>query len=156
MRLLFWIASRNLASKPLKAGCAALGIALGVATLGAILVVDHNTVIGVREWHRRLSGTPDWELRIKDLSRTRAADALAALDGERRFGAVTPVLSSHALASRGSGKSSLIRFVALRPGNALPFDAYRVVEGKDMAAGESGVALLGETLALEAGLESPG
>lgn len=153
MWLPFWIASKNLASKLPKTACAVLGIALGAATVCAVLVVDHNTVIGMREYHRASTGTPDLELAIKDPGRMKPAEALKFLDDYDGVSAVTPILDEYVAITEGSKRLRGVRLIGVRPGSAVPFDSYRIVGGRDLRSNDRGVMLLGEKAAEDAGVK---
>ena len=152
MRLLFWIASKNLASRRLHAACAILGIAFGVATVVAIQIVDFNTVAGVREHHRRFTGDPDWVLSVDDPRTLQPAEALETLRREPGFAAITPFLTDRVAITIGKKAHPGIPFFALDPGSSTAFDSHAVLRGRDVVRGDSGVFLAAPKLVQEAKL----
>src|SRR6185503_15969687 len=64
MRIASTLAWRSLASRPARSFTAALGIAVGIATVLSVQVIDHNTIL-TQERMAQVSpiGTPDVELR---------------------------------------------------------------------------------------------
>lgn len=153
MRLLFWIASKNLASRRLHAVCAILGIAFGVATVIAVQVVDFNTVRGVREHHRRFTGDPEWVLTVKDPRRTDPASALDVLRREPGIQTLTPLLSDRVAISDGTRTVKGLPFFGLSFDAAGAFDAYGIAGGRDGSPGERGVFLAGPRLVEDGKLE---
>ena len=156
MSLPFWIACKNLASRRLQAVTAVLGIAFGTATVCAVLIVDHDTVAGVRDWHRRNTGAPDLVLRFKGGASEDLEARLAELAGDTRIAHVTPVLASHVAARPASGPGGGMVLVGVRPGSAGPFDAYVLAAGSDLDVGNGQRVLLGEQAAedLQVGIGS--
>jgi len=153
MRLLFWIASKNLAFRRLHAVCAILGIAFGVATVVAIQVVDHNTVVNLREHHRRFTGDPDWVLTLHNPRATKVADAQSALERQPGLRMNTPVISERVAISDEKRELKGIPFFALKPEAGATFDAYAVRSGRDFRAGERGVFLAAFKAAKDGGLK---
>ena len=153
MRLLFWIASKNLASRRLYSACAILGIAFGVATVVAVQVVDHNTVISLREHHRRFTGDPDRVLTLRDPRQTTPAAATEALSRLTAITAFTPMLADR-VALLVNGKPALSApFFSLNVGSAADFDAYAIERGRDFRPGERGAFLCGWQAAQDAKLK---
>lgn len=154
MRLPFWIASKNLASRRLHAACAILGIAFGVATVVAIQIVDANTVAGVREHHRRFTGDPDWVLTVHDPRTVDPAQAIAVLRNEPGFSKMTPVLTDRVTITASGKKVGGIPFFAMDPGSSESFDSHGIGRGRDLNPEDrSGVFLAGPKIAKDAKLQ---
>lgn len=129
MRLAFWIASRNLASRRLQALCALLGVAFGVATVCAVEIVDQNTVRGAREYHRSETGNPDLVLTSIDVRRLPPEQALRDLQRDEQVLAVTPVVSSAALLEVPGKAPVGVLLYGLDLEAASSFDPWRIAEG---------------------------
>ena len=65
MGLATTLARRSLLSRPGRTLFSVLGIALGVATVVGVVVLDHNTIVGLSLPHLE-RGAPDLELRLTD------------------------------------------------------------------------------------------
>ena len=63
MRLLFFLVWKNWRSSPLRIGITWFGVALGVAIVTAVHVLDHNTILSQLERKRGDFGRVDFELR---------------------------------------------------------------------------------------------
>lgn len=150
MRTLFWIASRNLASRPLFAALAVLGIAFGVATVWAIQIVDLNTVLGVRAHHRQETGTPDLELVARDPRELPPAAALARLRQDGGVYSVTPLLTERMATRPARGAGIDLQVHGVDPATVRHFDPWDVISGRGFRDGDRGVALLGARAAADA------
>jgi ABC-type antimicrobial peptide transport system permease subunit len=69
MRLIFFLLVRGWAGHRLRTALTVLGVALGVAVVSAILVMDHNTVQSRLHDGRAMSGAADFELLTMDPTR---------------------------------------------------------------------------------------
>ena len=63
MRLASRIAWRSLASRPARTATSVLGIAVGVATVLSVLIVDHNTILTEMRLRPSYSGRADVTVR---------------------------------------------------------------------------------------------
>ncbi|HET6204544.1 MAG TPA: FtsX-like permease family protein [Planctomycetota bacterium] len=156
MRIVPLLALRALTHRPARSIFAALGVALGVATVIALLVLDETTIEAERARRSTDYARADLEVRPLDESpgareRLRAvpgvADAAGAFFGE-------------VLASNEGHEVARLTLVGLDPGAGERFGAYRLAAGRDLADAAASLAaraepvpvLLGEAIARETGL----
>lgn len=155
MNLTSRIAWRSLVSRPARTATAVLGIAVGVAAVLSVLIVDHNTILTEELRRPSLSGKPDLEIRPVDatLSGTVVPQALARDQDLRR---VLPLFQSRIRVSAGAGrdeKSADVELFALDPAAGDAFSAWKVVQGDGFQSSTADEVLLPEPLAAELGLE---
>jgi putative ABC transport system permease protein len=148
MRLLLQLAARQLIYRPARTLLSALGIAMGIATVVAVLVVDDNTLLSQQA--RRAPDDPGADLLIQPLDSKPAAASVAEdrlraqpfLRGVTAFatGRRSLVVTPPADAAPGSRPRPLpdIEVMALEPGAMTHHEAYTVAEGGDLdpAGGE--------------------
>ena len=160
MALALRLARRSLSSRPGRTLFSILGIALGIATVVGVVVLDHNTIVGLSAPLRGVGAE------IELTSRSPAGDEtveLADIEGvslATRFFQADGVVEVGAAGSAGAPEgrapepatSSRARIVALELENARALGLYRVARGRDLdpAAGE---VLIGTALAEKLGLE---
>ncbi|MCU0865834.1 MAG: ABC transporter permease [Planctomycetes bacterium] len=147
MSLTSFIVSRNWASSRLRVLLTLLGIALGVAIVVAIYVMDHNTIQSRLLALDPQRGQVDLEVLPKD-----AARPLDAVLAELRAGLgvrdVAVWQEARGVATAGSQQAELTVF-GLGPLPAGSFAHYAVARGRDLEAGDAdptraGVLLGGE------------
>ncbi len=153
MRLIVKLAWRQLAWRPAATLLAALGIAVGIATVVSVLVVDHNTLLS--QYARRIPSDPESDLLIAPLVDSPAAldalgDELRAtefLRGVAGFATASRVL--HAAGQQIPGVEVMAVDEAAREHHA----GWAVAQGEDLdfASGEPAL-LLSEALAGQLGL----
>ncbi len=152
MRLLFFLVSKNWASSHLRLVLTWLGVALGVAVVMGIHILDHNTILSQLERRRWAYGEVDFELRPKN-TQIQLDAALAELRKN-------PDLASVGLLNRASirmkneaGTVARAFFYGLSPLARNPFGHYRVARGKAPSDLETeNRVLLPDTLAEALGL----
>lgn len=153
MRLLLLLAWRHLAFRPGKTLASVLGIAVGMATVVSVLVVDHNTL--ETQAAQRTQGQAGASLVIQPDLRSALAfaevkdDLLAQdlLDGVTAY-----ATSKWSLQVDGAARSGLELF-CVEAGAADHHQAYEVGEGDDLDfASETPQILLSETVARKAGV----
>lgn len=152
LRLACFLVGRSFSVNRLRVALSILGIALGVAVVCAIQVMDHNTVQSRLRAKNPALGRVDYEL----VSKERAADPdevaqrLAAIPDVAAVGVVrSGVVGLHA-AERALGP---VRMFGVWPVPDPGFVHYDVVAGSDLSAleGDGGV-LVGSALARESGI----
>jgi putative ABC transport system permease protein len=152
LRLVPLLAARALFHRAARTLFAAAGVALGIATVTAILVLDETTV--ERERERRTSDYAQPDLEV--VAREEGADPRGRLLEAPGVVGVCGVLLETALATAEGRELGPLSLVALDASARPLFDAYRIETGADLAlsgdaAGASPV-LVGERLASEAKL----
>jgi putative ABC transport system permease protein len=167
MRLLLLLAWRQLGFRPARTLLSALGIALGLATVVAVLVVDHNTLLSQQA--RRNPDDPGADLLIQPLERK--ASAVGEAETELRTQPFLRGVTAFATARRtlvgpaptdapGARPPQVpdVEVMALQGAASSYHQAYTVQSGVDLdAAGDSPQMLvsaaLAERLALKPGDE---
>ena len=153
MRLTSFVVWKSWASNPLRTALTVLGIALGVAIVVAIYVMDHNTIQSRMREQRLDRGPVDLEVSDKQHSGRAVAEIVADLRGRERVRDVVAwAEGAAALVRRGEAVGGAQVF-GLSPFPGERFGHYRVVAGADLRAEDE--VLLGEELAKTTGL-SPG
>lgn len=160
MRLTSRIAWRSLASRPGRTLTSVLGIAVGVAAVLSVLIVDHNTILTEQSGRLSRSGRPDLEIRPVEAG-TPEMEVPEALRRDRDLRDVAPVFFSRIRMLRedqGAGGSEPaapqdLELVALRAASGEQFDAFRLAEGETFTADDAREALLPRSLAEELSLE---
>ncbi|HTE06856.1 MAG TPA: FtsX-like permease family protein, partial [Planctomycetota bacterium] len=169
MRLVLLLAARHLFFRPGRTLLSALGIAMGIATVVAVLTVDHNTLLSQQA--RRIPDDPGADLLIQPLQFTpesmqsleaglRARDflhgvtafstarrTLAALPGAPS-GAAAAARATDARAAGGEAGGDPAREIpgvevmAVEPGASAFHHAYTVADGRDLDATSDAPQLL--------------
>jgi putative ABC transport system permease protein len=137
--MLVW---RHLAFRPGATLLSALGIAVGIATVTSVLIVDHNTLLSQQT--RRIPSDPESDLLIQPLHTApeaydkASADLRAApfLRGVTGFATGTWVMDTH-LKSRAG-----IEVMAVEPGALDYHGAYMLTEGRNLDYGSGAPELL--------------
>lgn len=151
MRLESFLVWKHWASSPLRIILTLLGVALGVAVVVSIHVLDHNTILSQLERKRWDYGRVDLELAplepVDDLAARR--DRLAARADLARVGLI---VEAEALL-RGAEAQTRARLFGLAPPGEGLFGHYRVAEGRDLTdLDPADRVLVGMPLARELGL----
>ncbi len=147
MKLAFLIASRSLTSRKLRTAASMLGIAVGIGTVIAIFVIDHNTNLSQERRRSEDSARPDIEITplhsnpagVLDISRS-----LESIPGVLEatgafFNGITLVRNERPIAD--------LELCGLEPGKSETFSAYRIAEGRDLEPGDTEAFLLPRGLA---------
>lgn len=150
MSLTSFIVSRNWASSALRVLLTLAGVALGVAIVVAIYVMDHNTIESRRRGQDVQRGPVDLEVTPVDAARP-AAQVVEALRGHAGVEAVAIWREARgaAIGAAGAEKPVDLAVFGMWP---LPgaFAHYSVKEGRDLAAGDDDLAHPGVLLGSEA------
>ena len=154
MRLTCFVVWKSWVSNPLRTGLSVAGVALGVAIVTAIHVIDHNTIESRLRLLRPNFGRVDFELAPIELAREPAA-VMASLQGRDDLADIG-LLQQAATVVKAGDREFSVTLYGLSPLPAAAFAHYFVAEGEDLSAldGDQEV-LIGATLAQLAGL-SPG
>lgn len=141
MSLTSFVVSRSLASDPLRTALSLLGVALGVAIVVAIYVMDHNTIQSHFRKQDLLRGPVDLEVtprRPETLEQT-------VSDLRRRNGIADVGVWREARGLLQAGERTLeVAVYGLAPLPGGPFAHYAVLEGRDLEAADGdGAVLLG-------------
>ena len=128
MRLLFFLVSKNWESSPLRLLLTWLGVALGIAVVMGIHILDHNTILSQLERHRHAYGEVDFELRPKhaDLD---LESALASLRSNPEVSSVGLLNRAPVLMTNQEGMEVRAFLYGLSPLSGNPFGHYRVAQG---------------------------
>ncbi|MFG0315925.1 MAG: ABC transporter permease, partial [Planctomycetota bacterium JB042] len=156
MKLASRIAWRSLASRPGRTLTSVLGIAVGVAAVLSVLIVDHNTILTERLRRPSFSGKPDLEIRPVDAGAP-STDVPAALERHASLREVRPVFFSrirlHPGAAGGEGAPFRdVELVAVDPRAGARFDAWVVSEGEEFSRPDASDVLIAAPLAAELGV----
>jgi putative ABC transport system permease protein len=135
MGLALTLARRSLLSRPGRTLFSTLGIALGVATVVGVIVLDFNTIVGL-SGPMRASGTPDLQLRgpvgeggASDPYQIEGVSLIARYfqnDAVLRLEPVSEVLPDAA------GDRRRVRLIALDAEYAPQLSVYSLAEGEDL------------------------
>ncbi len=147
------MAWRQLAFRPGKTLASVLGIAVGIATVVSVLVVDHNTLLTQGSSKPKLNADADLLIQPDlssplDLERAREdLTTRAQLSGVTAFASGN--LSVYSKGKEGPG----LELMGVEPGAATYHGAYIVAEGRDLDHGSnSPQLLLGASIAERTGL----
>lgn len=155
MSLTSFIVSRNWASSRLRALLTLVGVALGVAIVVAIYVMDHNTIQSRLRTVDPQRGQVDLEVQPVDASATVAA-TLAELGALRGVQGVAVWAEARGVA-RGPGNALDLAVFGMGPLPARSFAHYVVARGRDLTVADGDSAtpgvLLGEGAAAALGVE---
>lgn len=148
MSLTSFIVSRNWASSRLRVLLTLLGIALGVAIVVAIYVMDHNTIRSRLGGDDTQRGAVDFEVTPK-VAGTPAADVVAALQQRAGVRDVAVWREARGLA-RGDGADLDVAVFGLSPLPPGAFAHYVVKAGRDLGPADAELATAGVLLGGEA------
>lgn len=148
MSLTFFIVSRNWASSSLRLLLTLTGIALGVAIVVAIYVMDHNTIQSRLLAQDPQRGRVDLEVQAVDKAAT-TAQVLADLRGRPGVQDVASWREARARVEHG-GKDLDLAVFGLGPLPAGPLTHYSIHRGRDLGPGDDGLATPGVLLGGEA------
>lgn len=155
MSLTSFIVSRNWASSRLRVLLTLLGIALGVAIVVAIYVMDHNTIQSRIRAQDPQRGQVDLEVLPLRPGRT-VDDVTAELRREAGVAGVAAWREARGVV-RSATASAEVAVFGLGPLPANGFAHYVVARGRDLAAADDGAAgraiLLGEAAAQRLGVD---
>lgn len=148
MSLTFFVVSRNWASSPLRICLSLLGIALGVAIVVAIYVMDHNTIQSRLRAQDRQRGPVDLEVAVRGQDEPSAAVAARL---RAHPGVAQVAVWQEARGLLRSTRSELdVAVFGLAPLPAGSFGHYAVGAGRDLEATDAEAATPGLLLGLEA------
>lgn len=155
MKLASLIAWRSLASRPARTLTSILGIAVGVAAVLSVLIVDHNTILTEQLRRPSFSGKPDLEIRPVDAGAL-SPEIPGALSRHASLREVLPVFFSrirlHPSGESGPGFRD-VELVAVDPRAGARFDAWALAGGEEFASPEASDVLISEPLAAELGVK---
>ncbi|MBI4880812.1 MAG: ABC transporter permease [Planctomycetes bacterium] len=143
-----------MASRPARTITSILGIAVGIAAVLSVLIVDHNTILTEVLRRPSLSGRPDVEIRPLEAATPRPG-VPEALQREADLLEVLPVFFSRIRALPAGGAAAGARdleLVAVHPQAGARFAAWRLAAGESLSSSGAGEALLPLGLAAELGL----
>ncbi|CAE7946569.1 macB, partial [Symbiodinium sp. KB8] len=144
------IVCKSWASSPLRMALTVLGIALGVAIVVAIYVMDHNTIQSRLLAQNPQRGRVDLEVRAKDTNADREA-VRRALSGHAGVDSVAVWGEARGLVLAQGGDRSLdVAVFGLDPLPAGPFAHYVVHHGRDLGVDDMGPEGAGVLLGAEA------
>lgn len=156
MRLTCFVVWKSWASNPLRTCLTVLGVALGVAVVTAIHVLDHNTIHTRLQQRRADYGRVDLELRARDPGNTEALrQRLVDHPQVRAVGLLyAGALGAAAELTKAADQpAGPVRIYGLHPQPSRDFALYTVAEGQDLSPLDGdGAALLGPGLAARHGL----
>ena len=136
MRLLSFLVWKSWASSPLRVALSLLGVALGVAVVTAIHVLDHNTILSQIERTRWDYGRVDFELRPVG-EKLDLEQRLAALEARPEIERVGLFASTPVLAIQSETNRHLLTLYGQTPAGGTRFGHWRVAEGRDLSAADS-------------------
>ncbi len=152
MRLRSSLVWKNWVSNPLRAGLTLLGVALGVAVVTSIHVLDHNTVLSELRRKRGDFGRVDFELRPL-AAKPDLWKELAALSGDGDLAEVGLLGRAEVLCEVPGRAPIPVPLFGIHPLGTAGFGHYRVQEGRDLdPLGEERKVLVSPLLAGELGL----
>ena len=136
MRLLCFLVWKSWASSPLRVALTLLGVALGVAVVVAIHVLDHNTILSQIERKRADFGRVDFELRPLSAEPSLAdrRKSLAAHEDIERVGLIA---STPARVIEDGRDRSLASIYGFAPTDPELFGHYRVAKGAALSEVDS-------------------
>src|SRR5258706_577163 len=150
----FTLAWRSLASRPARSFTAALGIAVGIATVLSVQVVDRNTILTQeRLASRQALGRPDVQIRPLAPGLPPGGAAPAAFAGDRDLESFCGLFfASASCVVEGRGETPReVELAGVGPLAADVFSAYAVASGSDLARADADEALVPAALAAEFG-----
>jgi putative ABC transport system permease protein len=149
----FTLAWRSLASRPARSFTAALGIAVGIATVLSVQVIDRNTILTQeRLAAQQALGRPDVEIRPLAPGLPPGGAAPTAFAGDRDLESFCGLLFGAVSGARdGDAEKRELELAGVGPLAAGVFSAYEVAQGRDLAAADADEALLSAALAAELG-----
>lgn len=150
MGLATTLARRSLLARPGRTLFSVLGIALGVATVVGVVVLDHNTIVGLSLPHLE-RGAPDVEVRLPG-ERGEAAD-LHGVEGvslAARYFQQDAILRRDPvseIAPDDRESRERVRLFAIDAQYASELDVYTLAEGEDLVPEGGRQVLVGQALA---------
>lgn len=156
MTIAFTLAWRSLASRPARSFTAALGIAVGIATVLSVQVVDRNTILTQeRLASRQALGRPDVQIRPLAPGLPPGGAAPAAFAGDRDLESFCGLFFANAsCAVEGRGETPReVELAGVGPLAADVFSAYAIASGSDLARADADEALVPAALAAEFGVK---
>lgn len=149
MRLASRIAWRSLVSRPGRTVTSALGIAVGVAAVLSVLIVDHNTILTEVLRRPSYSGHPDVEIRPLETAAP-GKDIPEALRRDGDLRQLMPIFTSRIRLHPASPAAALdVELIALDPAAGDRFGAWQIVDGDGFQSMSAHDVLLPRSLAQE-------
>ena len=139
MSLTSFVVWKHWASNRLRTALTLLGIALGVAIVVAIFVMDHNT-IQTRFLQQSLERGPV-DLEAMPVEGRATAEVLADLRARPKVEAATVWREGKAMLRSKTGSVDA-ELLGIEPGNASSFDHYAMESGADLQPSDEGNAIL--------------
>ena len=155
MKAIFLLAFKNLTSRPGRSFSCALGIALGLAVVMAVITVDRNTLLTQRTLRSLPYGEPDVEIRPKRPVPGAAQGARRRLESEKGLREIAALFFQACTVRTVRGKSADLPVAALDRRAAAGFHAYRVQQGSDLSFEDAPELLLSPKAAKRLGV-APG
>ncbi len=147
MRLTSFVVWKSWVSNPLRTALTVLGVALGVAVVIAIHVLDHNTIRSYLQEKRPDFGRVDLELIPRD--RRPLPEVREDLEGREGIAHLGLLHEGSLLAQQAP-----VELFGLSPLPSRSFAHYQVQSGRDLSDLDGdGAVLIGEQLALDLGLQ---
>jgi putative ABC transport system permease protein len=142
-----------LASRPARSFTAALGIAVGIATVLSVQVIDRNTILTQeRLAAQQALGRPDVEIRPLAPGLPPGGAAPTAFAGDRDLESFCGLFFGSVAATRaGDPAPRELALAGVGPLAVPVFSAYEVGQGRDLAGAEADEALLPAEFAAELG-----
>jgi putative ABC transport system permease protein len=149
MGLATTLARRSLLQRPARSFFSILGIAVGIATVVGVFTLDTNTIEGLKKRYTGAEWEPEME--VSPAAGTKdprgELDAITEIEGAAAFFQNEIVLSPLGVTGADGVQPTRARLLAVE-GDVLPrMDAYRRLEGEDLASPEIASVLLGAKLA---------
>ena len=140
MRLVLWLVLRSWRGNRLRSALTVLGVALGVAVVVAIHVMDHNTIQSRLLARNPDFGRVDFELTPKD-RRADPAELSRWLEERDDVGPVGLLHATPVEIRRDGAVLGTTRLVGLAPLPNLAFAHYQVADGRDLGPsdGDGGI-----------------
>ncbi|MBU0754446.1 MAG: ABC transporter permease, partial [Planctomycetes bacterium] len=132
MKAIFIIALRNLTFRPGRSVSCALGIALGLAIVMAVLIVDHNTILTQSSLRKQPFGDPDIEITPHHPDPERMLNQQTRIAACPEISDLSTLIFDAAALRSIQGKTANVKFVALDERAAAGFNAYQVERGDDL------------------------
>ncbi len=156
MRLASRIAWRSLASRPARSITSVLGVAVGVATVLSVIIVDHNTILTEELRRPSFSGKPDVEMQPLE-SGARDDGIPEALARDQDLIDVVPVLFSRARLTTAKSAAAPVdvELVGADPSAGDRFTAWKLADGDGFVTKDEPFALVPRAVAQALAL-SPG
>jgi len=134
MGLATTVARRSLLQRPGRTLFSLLGIALGIATVVAVVVLDHNTIVGLTGALRE-GGSPDIELRA--VQGVTELDEIEGVSLAARYFQADASVSTKPAGTEGRDDRRRASLVAIDAELAPQLGVYRLADGSDLPVSEA-------------------